>query len=278
MKKPQNIHDTNFKYNFTKREVALDFLKHNLPPKILKKIDIDSVRVEPNELLPSRFRNSRHADVIYSVKSNTADKVYILVHLEAQRGHDLTMPARILEYQSAVIMRLFKHGLRKIPAIISYVFYTGKEEWTSARSIAEACENYDEYRELAIEHNYIVDMGRLKLDSLVEQEKAKLPQVIMKGSVGRDFSPFVPEICEDIKDVGSSQQYDEVNMGYILSIDPHVKDLMYEFSKFGVEITDNQKDMFDAAIKRESTRSLKIGKQLGRLEGIKIGLNVSAVW
>ena len=73
-RKRGNIHDHNFKHNFTNKRVARDFLKHNLPQKVLDSVDIESVQIESGEFLPSRYRSKRKADILYSVKDRKGGK------------------------------------------------------------------------------------------------------------------------------------------------------------------------------------------------------------
>ncbi len=111
----KNPHDINFKQNFTNHNVAVDFLKYNLPSQVLAKVDVDTVKIEPNELMPSKYRSSRHADIIYSVKSKESKKIYIIVHLEAQSRHDPLMVFRVWDYQTGVAKGHYKQGHKKYP-------------------------------------------------------------------------------------------------------------------------------------------------------------------
>ena len=179
MASKNSIHDENFKHNFTQRNVAIDFFRYNLPKEILEKLDLDTLKVEPNELLSSKYRNKRNADIIYSVKNKKGRKVYTLLHLEAQSQHKKNMAMRIWEYHVAIGNTHFKNGHTKLPTIFTLVLYHGKEKWTSAQCVAELFEDFDDYV-AGLKNRFVVNITKKQLEELKKQGASSAPQMILK--------------------------------------------------------------------------------------------------
>ena len=142
-----SIHDEHFKHNFSDPKVVRDLLKHKLPQDLLEKIDLETIKMEPNEFLPSRYRTRRNVDLLYSIRNKDKRKGYTLLHLEAQSQHKKNMALRILEYHVAITRAHFKKEEGKIPFILTLVLYNGEEAWTSAKSVSELFVDFDEYVE-----------------------------------------------------------------------------------------------------------------------------------
>ena len=181
-RKRGNIHDHNFKHNFTNKRVAHDFLKHNLPQKVLDSVDIGSVQIESGEFLPSRYRSKRKAEILYSVKDREGKKLYALIHLEGQSSHDEYMALRVWEYHVAITRAHLKKGKKKIPLILTYVLYHGNKKWTSAKSIAELFDDFDLYVDVSLRAPFLLHLTKAQMEELKKQEAAAAPQLNSMGS------------------------------------------------------------------------------------------------
>ena len=283
--KKGNIHDENFKHNFSSEEVAREFLKYNLPKKLLKEVDINTLTIEPNELIPSRYRSKRNADIIYSLKDRNGSTLYALVHLEAQSRHDKYMALRVWEYHVAIARYHLRRGHRKVPTILTFVLYHGRQPWMSARSISELFENFEIYVELSIKQPFLLDLTKAQTKQLKAQGAAAAPQLIMQGHAKGDFCSSLSEIYPLMKKHG---QIDEENVDYMACIDIHGwRGFLDELSKFDEATANDFKTMFKAAIKKDVDKgveqrlkkiemeALKLGEEkgikLGEEKGIKLG-------
>ncbi|MEM7362106.1 MAG: Rpn family recombination-promoting nuclease/putative transposase [Bacteroidota bacterium] len=281
--KKGNIHDENFKHNFTSENVARDFLKHNLPKKVLEKIDLSTVRVESNDLVPSRYRSKRRAAVIYSVENMQGERIYAWIHLESQSTHDKNMAIRVWEYHVAISRVNFKRGYKKIPLILTFVLYHGKEKWTSAKSIAELFQDFGLYCDVALKSPFLINLPKEEIEKLKRQEAAAAPQIIMKQQAKGEYCEFLPDIWELMKKHG---QDDDENIDYMATNDKHeASEFLEKFSKLDPKTANDYKIMFEHAIQKEvkkelkkevkkATRKVKVealkeGKQQGLQQGIQ---------
>ncbi len=271
----ENIHDDNFKHNFTKKDVAHDFLKHNLPKEILEQVDLSTIAIENTELISTNYRTKRNVDVLYSIQSKEGDTIYAIIHLEGQSTHDTDMALRIWEYQVAV-GRVFYHNNKKakkdkkIPVIVTFVLYHGKKKWTSAKSIAELFQNFGMYVALSMRLPFLIDLTKEKLEKLQKQGAAAAPQIIMKQQASGEYLEILHLLYALMKKHG---QDSEENIGYMVTNDRHGEEgFLKEFRKLDPEKTKRIKSMFERAILRERQQSLMIGEKRGIERGLEQGI------
>ena len=263
MSKKSQSHDENFKHNFTVLEVARAFFLHNLPPEALKYLDLSTLVIESNELLPSRYRSVRRADILYSVKDRQGKKGYALLHLEAQNKHDKYMALRVWEYHVAIARAHLKQGFDQLPFMLTFVLYNGKEKWTSAKSIAELFSDYDLYSSMSVKPSFLIDFHEKTIEDLITQGASAGPQLMMKANITGDYCDILDTLFPLLKAHG---QVDDQNMDYIIENDHHeAKDIFKKLSKFDQPEANKYKDMFQSA-------TIK-GIEQGKREGIEIGIN-----
>jgi len=268
-RKRGNIHDNNFKHNFTSKRVAHDFLKYNLPQKVLDSVRIETVQVESTEFLPSRYRSKRKADILYSVKDRKGKKLYALIHLEGQSSYDQHMALRVWEYHVAITRAHLKKGKKKIPLILTYVLYHGNKKWTSAKSIAELFDDFDLYVDVSLRAPFLLHLTKTQIEELKKQEAAAAPQLIMKGQGLGDYCEILGELWPLLE---KHDQVNEENIDYMTTTDRHDDSQFLEkLSKFDPTTANNYKIMFEAAIQREHKKALKLGIMKGLREGKQEG-------
>ena len=149
------------------------------------------------------------------------------------------------------------------------MLYHGKQAWTSPKSIAELFDDFDLYVNLSLRNKFLIDLSQIEIDKLKIQEAAAGPQLVMKGEIDGSYCEMLKYIYPLLK---KYKQLNDNNISYMTTYDSHGGEVFLEkFSKFDSETANNYKSMFEAAIQKEATRSLRKGRQLGRQEGIKIG-------
>jgi len=259
-----NIHDENFKHNFTSKNVAHDFLKYNLPKEVLNKIDLTTVEIENTEFIPSKYRSKRRADILYSVKDKQGRKLYSLLHLEGQSRHDKSMALRVWEYHVAIGRAHFKKGYTQIPLIITFVLYHGKAKWTSAKSIADMFFDFDLYVSVSLRSPFLINLPKEKIEELKKQGAAAAPQIIMKQQPTGEYCEVLDELYPLMKKHG---QDDEENIDYMATTDKHDESLFLDkLCKFDPRTANDYKIMFEVAIRKTEKKALKLGERKGKKE------------
>ncbi len=269
--KRENIHDSNFKHNFSQKNVAQDFLTYNLPKSILEKIAIESIAIESTEFIPSKYRGSRNADIIYSLKDKKENRIYALLHLEAQSTHKKGMAIRVWEYHLAIAKaHMRKEGSDKIPLILSYVFYNGSQKWTSPTSIADLFTDFDQYVAISLKSSFLVNISESTIEELKNQGASAAPQMIMRGKVYNDYCTRLEELYLLMEQYG---QDDDENIDYMANNDKHGEEKFLE--KLSILAPDNTQKyniMFARASKRSKQEGIEEGMQKGIQEGRQQGI------
>ncbi len=261
-------HDENFKHNFSRLDVARDFLKYNLPKKVLARIDLSTLQAEPNEFLPSKYREKRKADLLFSVQDKNGEKMYAFLHLEAQIKHEGDMAIRVWEYHVAIAREhVRRYKARKIPLILTFVLYNGKQEWTSAKSIAELFENFDLYVDVSLRSPFLLSLKEKDINQLKKQGLSAAPQLIMQAKAKGEFCSVLGQLIPLLK---KHNQLDDENVNYMASNDGHGEGKFLEnFSKFDQETANYYKNMFEAGIQREAAKRVRKEVRKVKIENLK---------
>lgn len=132
-------HDRLFKQTFQNPRNAEVELRAVLPPKLLEKIELASLRPAP-ELTIGKDLSVRHCDILYSATIGGAPG-YVYLLLEHQSSVDRLMPFRILEYVVRVISRHLEESSKKerlpLPVVIPVVVHHSESGWIASTEVGE---------------------------------------------------------------------------------------------------------------------------------------------
>jgi hypothetical protein len=80
-------HDTFFRESFSRREVALDFLRWHLPAELLAEIDLDTLDIGKDSYVSSDLRTA-YSDLVYRVQHRDGPvSVYLLFEHKSSPEH-----------------------------------------------------------------------------------------------------------------------------------------------------------------------------------------------
>ena len=113
------------------------------------------------------------------------------IPLEHQSTPDKDMAMRLLECWPP-LARKFSSG--KVPIILSFVLYHNSAEWKSPKSIADAFIDVTQFG-AALKNCFLIDLIRKSTQSLKEQGKASLVQMVL----ARQPSGTMIELLQDVK-------------------------------------------------------------------------------
>ncbi len=223
--------------------------------KRIYNISISTPPKPAGQQLIAFYANRRDADVIYSLRAKSGEKIYALLHLEAQSRHDKKMAMRVFEYQVALGRAYVQRGYEKIPLILTYVLYHGLEKWSSPTRIAELFDDFDLYCDVACKSPFLINLTEQNLAKLKKQEAAAAPQMLMRQQASGEYCEVLGDLWEVMK---KNDQLDEENINYMVTNDKHEEeDFIEKISKFDAETSSNYKIMFERAIKRTEIETAK---------------------
>jgi len=230
-------HDKLFRLSLAEIAVAKEFFSTHLPADLLKKIDLDTLRLEKETFVDEAYKGTE-ADVVYSVKmGNSTTYLYLLS--EHQTNVDQWLAFRLLVY-TVRIMELHhkQHPQDPLPLVYATVVYTGDEPWNAPLDIFPLfVEAEDLAREIMFKPYKLQDVKRTSDDELRKQELSGLVAFVLKYRKARDFQQFLKELLPWVHQVEVHHEEHGTSLGrivlkYVIDDNPEGnKDLLVQEAK-----------------------------------------------
>jgi predicted transposase YdaD len=145
-------HDLSYRSFFAHRRMIQDLLREIVGERWVERIDLDTgERVAASFVSPKH--ENRESDVIWKFRrKDGGEPVYVYVLLEFQSRPDLSMPVRLMGYESLFYQSLMAGqpaaGWRKLPLVIPVVVYNGWEPWNVAPDLGSMIGELDPSAEI----------------------------------------------------------------------------------------------------------------------------------
>jgi len=263
----RSIHDEYFKHTFGHPKTVAGFLKATLSKELLAELDLSTLHRKDKDFLPSKYRKSRHADLLYGVKKKDGTEICLLLHLEHQSTHDKLMVPRILEYHAAIIMAYLQEKYEKVPPILFFVWYHGEDKWISAKSIAGIFTDFELYLNESLRKSFLLNLPKIPSVELKKHGLATVPEMVLARQPTGDMIGILPKVVPLLKDQESCCK--EATYRYMSTVEKRPeKVFIQELSKFDSETATNYKTMFERAIKKSEKRGIQLGEKRGEKKGI----------
>ncbi len=283
--------DKFFKQSMAEQLVALDFFKIYLPPRLLKKMDLTTLKLEKHSFIDEAYK-AIEADVVYSVRfADTIAYLYLLCEQQSEVNDQMAF--RLLEY-SIRIMKMHSQQFPKspLPLIYPLVVYSGEKPWNAPLDIfplfgeAEATA-----REWLFKPYQLVDIYRTNDQDLRKHQWCGLMEFALKHREARDLAcvletlfPWLGELqLQDQRGlflghtvlyfIAGTMQSDDTDL-FLQKADQYLTDelrgaamtLAQQFEKRGLEKGIQQ------GLQQGIQQGMQQGMQQGLLEGEKMVL------
>ena len=209
-----NPHDALFRGVFSKPENAQASLRAILPEAFGRRVDWDTLRLEPGSYIEPDLR-ALYSDLLYSAHVEGAETfVYLL--FEHQSTTDALMPLRLLRYMVAVWERWLREhdNAKSVPAILPVVLSNAEGGWDKPVSMAElyalSAEAQAEVQEYLPSFRLVLDdLATRSDDELIGRAGAALGVLgglALRHARGqRSFGPLLAEWAELVRAVFSAR-------------------------------------------------------------------------
>jgi predicted transposase/invertase (TIGR01784 family) len=130
-------HDTFFRESFSRREIALDFLRRYLPAELLAEIDLDTLDIGKDSYVASDLRTA-YSDLVYRVQHRDGPlSVYLLFEHKSRPEHWTLL--QLLRYITAEGDQYRKQSpkAKHLPPIYPLVIYHGERQWRVPRGFQQ---------------------------------------------------------------------------------------------------------------------------------------------
>ena len=214
--KINNPHDKIFKEILDIKEEVVRFINKNLNIENTKyELQEEDLEKYNRNFITNQFENME-SDIIYKKKD---EDIFFLI--EHQSKIDYSMPYRILKYnisimESAIDKKKIKTKEYKIPAIYTFVLYTGQRKWNVEKYIIDKQLKLEGCTKDIFGSYKIVDINNYTKEELIK-EKGILSKILVleKAKTVEELEKSINEIVERRLDVQEKEFLQRV-MKYII--------------------------------------------------------------
>jgi predicted transposase/invertase (TIGR01784 family) len=206
---PDQPHDSLFRTAFSRRALAVSFLRQFLPQPLVAQIDWTSLKVRSIPGIAASLDQNRQ-DLIYQLRWKSGvnlREICVFVLLEHQSKPERFMAFRVLEY-AVLLWRYYQSQhkkLRALPLIFPVVVYLGRHAWKAPMRL----QDLHDVPEGILEHfsDYLPECGYLLIDlgggrsqeGLPENQLAaivlELMQAAASGKIDRDMVKILRQLA-----------------------------------------------------------------------------------
>jgi recombination-promoting nuclease RpnB len=188
-----NPHDTIFKKFFSDIDVARTFIRSYLDPVLQKKCNLTSLKIEPGSFIEEAL-SQQHSDILYSLKIDGV-KGYAYINVEHQSSPNKLMPFRMLRYKLAIMKQHLDQGHKKLPTVISMLFYHGKKgPYPYSLSLIDCFEDPDYARQHFLNDPILVDLSQIPDETFEKHHKLGLLELVQKHIFHRDLEKIAKRL------------------------------------------------------------------------------------
>ena len=124
-----NPHDKFFKEVFSRREVAVDFLRNYLPEEVFSCLDEESIHLKKDSFVDKELR-AYFSDLLYRASLKDGSESYVYLLFEHKSYPEPLIAFQLLRYMVKIWERDLRQGFSaKLSSIIPIVIYHGTARW-----------------------------------------------------------------------------------------------------------------------------------------------------
>ena len=229
-----NPHDKLIKIVLSERTEAISFLEKNLPKRLIKELDWETLMLKGTSFIDDELKGSE-SDLLYTVQFKDSGKECLLhILLEHQSRPDKYIRFRSLQYELRIWVDFLKQKPKPdpLPPIISVVLYIGKDKWNYSNQFSDLIED------TPLEPKYIPSFEHLMLDYSGKDKKIKgaiktqIAHLLLQAHFYQNFKDIFNQLLEllHILQPISGVDYKKVFIVYMAATQKKedVKEFLYE--------------------------------------------------
>ncbi|WP_194966879.1 Rpn family recombination-promoting nuclease/putative transposase, partial [Rickettsia endosymbiont of Cardiosporidium cionae] len=263
-------HDAFFKQMMSDPCQRERFFSRHLPKRILEKIDIKKLKMEPSSFVDESYAKY-HSDLLFS----TADKkryVYFLVEHQSSNDHKIAW--RLRQYKDQIWARFqTEYPKSDLPVIYSAVVYNGKDTYTASRIFWNLFAEPAEAKIVENEEYLLVDLQKME-DAILKKEKQLfeyfLKHLDEKRNLFHIFSSAVKEIYALMDLEEQKAQFLSFKGLVWYTVGRIAKNKKEDFLQIIKDIL-KEKGQSEELMKTIADSWIEEGKVVGKAEGMQLG-------
>jgi len=165
-----SLHDSFFKFVFARPERAAELLTLSLPNRVLRQLDLDSLRPVKGSFVLSKLRET-YSDLLFetSLRSSREDRGKLFVYLlfEHKSAADPSTILQLLGYMIEIWHPYRVRNARDLPHIIGVVVYHGRQRWDAPRAFSDYFSTTESFGTMDPQFRpLLIDVARIPRDAL----------------------------------------------------------------------------------------------------------------
>jgi len=220
MNKPiHQASDKLFKQSMADSRVAREFFSTQLPAHLLKKIDLNSLKLQKNSFISAEFKTTE-ADMVYTATIDN-DTAYFYLLCENQTSIEMNMAFRLLVYSVRIMeMHLKQNPHSPLPIVYPMVVYNGKKIWDAPKDIYPLFgEQQALARNILFQPYQLIDIARMSDDELQRHLWSGIMEFALKHRRTQDLNRlldiFFPWLCEI--EIQGGEDYAKIMLRYVIA-------------------------------------------------------------
>ena len=219
-----NPHDRFFKEIFSRREVAVDFLRNYLSAEVLNCLDEETLRISKDSFIDKELAVSS-SDLLYEVNLKDGSDAYVYLLFEHKSFPEPLIAFHLLRY----MVKIWEQDLKtrkgtlshEFPPIIPLVLYHGASRWNVARQFSLFFRCPEELKSFLPDFRYaLYDMSSYSHDEIKGMVLLKVTLLLFRYIFHKELRDRLPEILcllSELKGKHSGLEYLETVLTYLSS-------------------------------------------------------------
>ena len=188
-----NPHDSFFRGAFALPEVSNPFFQRYLPPGVLVKFDLDTLKLEPGSFIDERLREQR-SDLLFSVSTPPGSPALVYLLLEHKSYQDRWTAFQVLSYVVRILTR-HARGDDPFPPILTMVLYHGQRAWSAPTTVEGLTDAPSDLAALVPHYGFqLCDLSQTDLENLQHRAWLAMALQVLKFIRDDELSERLPEI------------------------------------------------------------------------------------
>lgn len=199
-------------------------------------------------------------------------KGYIYLNVEHQSTPQELMAFRLLRYKIAIMKQHLDQGHKKLPSVISILFYQGREQpYPYSLELIDSFEDKEFAKQYFFAEPFLVDLSQIPDESLCEDKTAGPLAIVQKHIFNRDLANIAQALVKLIQSNHIQLEHELFNsLVYYMLSQGDTSDVQQVIDTL-LTIDSHREDVMNAAQQLEQ-QGLKKGLQQGLEQGLQQGM------
>ncbi|MEL6539353.1 MAG: Rpn family recombination-promoting nuclease/putative transposase [Bacteroidota bacterium] len=250
--------------------VALAFFKANLPKDLVEALDWATLTIADAVVRPEG-RKALFTDMLYRVYTR-GSRASVYLHVEQERKIDLTMPVRTTQYESAINLKHFKQGHKKLGLIYHIVLYNGNSKVypdpSDLESRFERPDLVEFFPNISRCPFKLVNLNLIGDKQLAAQGPCGLMTLLLKNGRNKNFRSWMAKNKELLRSLTTTESAVVSCFDYIYNVSEEDPKKIVDIF---VEVYPEQKEDIMTARIKDRRDAMQQGVRRGRREGMQEG-------